>query len=69
MPQGEQLKTYMTRSVASLLRQFRTCFIDRLMLYFPSVNNKYIVNILKIWTTKKFAVITLKFEQDGFTVV
>ena len=24
--------------------------------------------ILKIWTPKKFAVITLKFKQDGFTI-
>ena len=26
------------------------------------------VNILKIWTPKKFAVINLKFEQSDFTI-
>ena len=30
--------TYMTRSVASLHKEFNTCFIDKLMLYFPSEN-------------------------------
>ena len=26
------------------------------------------VKTLKIWTAKQFAVITLKFEQGGFTI-
>ena len=26
------------------------------------------VNFLNIWTPEKFAVITLKFKQDGFTI-
>ena len=30
--------------------------------------NKYTVKILKIRTPEKFAVVTLKFKQDGFTV-
>ena len=39
-----------------------------LQILFPTrLMIKTTVKILNIWTPQKFAVITLKFEQDGFT--
>ena len=42
--------------------------LEKLQVQVKIAESKYFtVKILNIWTRQKFAVITLKFEQDGIT--
>ena len=43
-------------------------FISSICIICAQSNTDYHKKILKIRTPKTFAVVTLKFEQDGFTV-
>ena len=43
-----------------------SCIVELFQSYYPNVSN--IVKILKLWTPEKIAVITLNFEQGGFTI-
>ena len=55
-------------SISTALHQILACLHLNYSHTGDKPFNSYIVKILKIQTPKKFAVITLKFEQGGFTI-